>query len=109
MTVSNNLQQKEELSKDFEIAVGVFSENIGTFLSLADNMTKNELRRVLKALIEYPLNSKPPHFTNDKERAIFNLGTQLTQSKMIMLKESLKGETKNDNSVQEESSSATQI
>ena len=54
------------------------------FCQLVMKLSNKQLRRVLMAVVEHPLNEKPFHFTTQEEKDAFNIGVQLAQSNALM-------------------------
>lgn len=50
-----------------------------------ENMSKNDLKRALKALILFPLELEDPGFTTPQEIANFEFTTQLLDAKMTVM------------------------
>lgn len=54
------------------------------FCQLVMKLSNKQLRRVLMAVVEHPLNEKPFHFTTQQEKDAFAIGVQLAQSNALM-------------------------
>jgi len=54
------------------------------FCQLVMKLSNKQLRRVLMAIVEHPLNEKPFHFTTQQEKDAFSIGVQLAQSNALM-------------------------
>lgn len=54
------------------------------FCQLVMKLSNKQLRRVLMAVVEHPLNDKPFNFTTQQEKDAFTIGVQLAQSNALM-------------------------
>jgi hypothetical protein len=90
----------------FEAAATMFGLYRPKFEELVKTLSTGELRRVLNALVQYPLNER--EFINEAQRVrdTFAVGQSLLEAKWLMLMQSMmeaQTSTKNDNSsLQEE-------
>ena len=73
----------------FEAAATMFGLYAPKFEAHVKTMSTGELRRLLNALVQYPLNDK--EFVNDSQklRTAFSLGQTLLEAKWVMLMQSM--------------------
>jgi len=55
------------------------------YRSAVNNMSNKQMRRVMKALIEVPLNSKEYKLMSKEEKQVFAIGTNLLEAKWQMM------------------------
>ena len=77
-------------SKDFQQMNIDFQTTLLDFLNTTDELRKNELVRVCKALAAYPLENEMIELNSKEEKTVFNLGTSLHSIKLNMMVESLR-------------------
>lgn len=73
-----------ESAKPEDIATRVFKAGLPQFKKVTSELSKNQLLRVLNALVEAPLNDKKFIFYDQKEVDAFNLGSQMSDAKFVM-------------------------
>ena len=55
------------------------------FLALVNQLSKKAVKRLVKALVEYPLNDKEYKHTSEEEKTAFLVGTRLLDAKYVMI------------------------
>jgi hypothetical protein len=73
----------------FEAAATMFGLYAPKFESHIKTMSTGELRRLLNALVQYPLNEKEFVNESQKLRTAFSLGQTLLEAKWVMLMQSM--------------------
>lgn len=68
-----------------EVASMLFTLYLPRYFSLVEGLSSNAMRRMLKALVEYPLNDKNYMHSSPKEKEAFNIGLRLLDAKYVML------------------------
>lgn len=80
------LEQAKKATEDpEEVASMLFTLYLPRYFSLVEGLSSNAMRRMLKALVEYPLNEKNYMHSSEKEREAFNIGLRLLDAKYVML------------------------
>lgn len=73
----------------FEAAATMFGLYAPKFEAHVKTMSTGELRRLLNALVQYPLNEKEFVNESQKLRTAFSLGQTLLEAKWVMLMQSM--------------------
>lgn len=68
-----------------QVAATMFSLYLPRFQTMVGKLSNKALRRVLKALVEYPLVEEEYHFSSDLEKDTFFVAEQLILSKLMMV------------------------
>lgn len=68
-----------------DIAAGMFSLYTPKFKQAVDTLSSRQLRRLLKMLVEYPLNERDYQPKNDIEKNAFLIGNKLLEAKFMMI------------------------
>ena len=79
----------EQLGKDFQ-------DNLKAFILKSDELKKNQLHRVTKALAAYPLEDDLITLIHLEEKVVYELGVQLQSLKLNMMVESLKQDAEDE-------------
>lgn len=82
--ISGELKKQKE-QDPAEAAALMFHSYLPRYFSLVDRMSSNAMRRLLKALIEVPLNSAPYHHSSQEEKDCFAMGDALLQAKVMLI------------------------
>lgn len=80
----------KETSNDFEQMGVDFQSTLKDFIIKTDNLSKNSLGRVQKALAAYPLEEGIIKLVNNSEIEVYNLGVEIQSIKLNMMVESLR-------------------
>lgn len=56
------------------------------FMLKIEELSNRQLKRVVTALVEFPLQASEVHFSYPQEKELFNLGMQLFDCKMVLMK-----------------------
>ena len=83
------MSQFEQMGKDFQ-------ELLKSFLILSDEMSKNSLLRVTKALMAYPLEDELIVLQKDSEAELYEIGKNIQNIKIGMMVESLQQDAEED-------------
>jgi hypothetical protein len=75
---------------DFQKMESNFKTALHAFISQTDDMDKNKLVRVCKALAAYPLEEQLVKLSHQKEVDLYNLGVEIQAIKLNMMVESLR-------------------
>lgn len=91
-----------------EVASAMFNLYLPRFQQMVDKLSNKSLRRVLKALIEYPLVDEDFKFSGELEKETFLVAENLILAKVMMINHtlleqeaSLQNKEVNDNVVEE--------
>lgn len=68
-----------------EVAATLFAMWLPKYCAGVDKLSSNALRRLCKALVEFPLNDSPYNHSSQLERDTFNTGMRLLESKYVMI------------------------
>lgn len=83
-------QQSQSVSNNpEEIAATMFTLYLPRFQASVDRLSNKALRRVLKALIEYPLVDEEYKFSSELEKDTFFVAERLILAKMMMIQHTL--------------------
>lgn len=83
-------QQSQSVSNNpEEIAATMFTLYLPRFQAAVDRLSNKALRRVLKALIEYPLVDEEYKFSTELEKDTFFVAERLILAKMMMIQHTL--------------------
>lgn len=69
-----------------DMAAHDFKNLLPEFYKIVDFLPKKHLLRVIKALIEYPLETVHPVLSFSEEKKAFYLGTQINDCKFVLMK-----------------------
>jgi len=72
-----------------EVAASMFNLYLPRFQLMVDKLSNKSLRRVLKALIEYPLVEEDFKFSNELEKETFLVAENLILAKVMMINHTL--------------------
>lgn len=87
-------QQSQSVSNNpEEIAATMFTLYLPRFQAAVDRLSNKALRRVLKALIEYPLVDEEYQFSSELEKDTFFVAERLILAKMMMIQHTLMNNT----------------
>ncbi len=85
------LEEREMIDKQMkshsdpqEVAAQLFTLYLPRFQQLVDELSNNELRRVLKNVVEFPLADPPIKHISPEEKEAFQIGHQLVQANIMM-------------------------
>jgi len=81
-TVFSNTSQESDPE---QVAASMFALYLPRFQTMVGKLSNKALRRVLKALVEYPLVEEEYHFSSDLEKDTFFIAEQLILSKLMMV------------------------
>lgn len=84
-----------------DLSAAFFKSNIEAFQKEVRLLSSAEAKRLLKYLMEYPLQSKPVKLSSKREQSLFDMGTELTQAKLVMMIESMRSYQEKQNKVTE--------
>ena len=92
--MSDNQEQSTNLSlgkseTPFEAAATLFGLYAPKFEQQLKQLTTGELRRVLNALVQYPLNEKEFLTDSQRVRTAFAIGQALLEAKWVMIMQSV--------------------
>lgn len=83
-------KQKYEVNSDpNEVAAAMFEYYLPRFKVLTDKLSSKGSKRVLKALIEYPLVEDDCKFQSEIEKEVFLIGENLLLAKVMMVNQAL--------------------
>lgn len=68
-----------------DIAAGMFSLYLPKFKQAVETLSSRQLRRLLKMLVEYPLNEREYQPKNQVEKNAFLVGNKLLEAKFMMI------------------------
>tara|TARA_R110000868_G_scaffold66014_2_gene196956 strand:- start:1699 stop:2073 length:375 start_codon:yes stop_codon:yes gene_type:complete len=77
--------KKETVDDPTELASTMLFLYTPKFIEGVDQLSSNALRRVLKRLVQYPLNEKAYKATSAGENNVFLVGDRLLEAKFLML------------------------
>lgn len=77
---NNNTPMRQE-----DVAATVFHKYIEPFKDMVSKLSSKQLRRVIKYLVEYPIEEQKIRLPSNEEKATFYFGEQLLMAKMIMM------------------------
>lgn len=95
--------QQQENSPE-EIAATMFTLYLPRFQAAVDRLSNKALRRVMKALIEYPLVDEEYQFSTELEKDTFFVAERLILAKMMMIQHTLMNNTELLQSVEQSDS-----
>lgn len=72
-----------------EVAASMFNLYLPRFQAMVDKLSNKSLRRVLKALIEYPLVEEDFKFSGELEKEAFLVAENLILAKVMMINHTL--------------------
>ena len=72
-----------------EVAASMFNLYLPRFQMMVDKLSNKSLKRVLKALIEYPLVEEDTKFSSDLEKETFLVAENLILAKIMMINHTL--------------------
>ena len=72
-----------------EVAASMFNLYLPRFQMMVDKLSNKSLKRVLKALIEYPLVEEETKFSSDLEKETFLVAENLILAKIMMINHTL--------------------
>jgi hypothetical protein len=72
-----------------EVAASMFNLYLPRFQMMVDKLSNKSLKRVLKALIEYPLVEEETKFSSDIEKETFLVAENLILAKIMMINHTL--------------------
>ena len=72
-----------------EVAAAMFNLYLPRFQLMVDKLSNKSLKRVLKALIEYPLVEEDVKFSSDLEKETFLVAENLILAKIMMINHTL--------------------
>lgn len=81
-------QAVDQFNKDYDPALApssLFGLYAPHFFSLVDGLSNKQLRRLVKALVVYPLEPIKPNKNNDAEVKAYNIGDRMLQAKYLMI------------------------
>ena len=79
-----------EATMDFQKLGVDFQNSLKDFMESSDGLSKNQLKRVLKALAAYPLEEGIVNLIHEDELSIYKIGTEIQSIKINMMVESLR-------------------
>ena len=79
-----------EASKTFQEMGAEFNSSLRNFIEKTDELSKNSLKRVCKALAAHPLEEDLITLTNSNEEEVYEIGKQIQTIKLNMMVESLR-------------------
>jgi hypothetical protein len=82
-------QQKATQTPPEEVAASMFNLYLPRFQLMVDKLSNKSLRRVLKALIEYPLVEEETKFSSSMEKETFLVAENLILAKIMMINHTL--------------------
>lgn len=68
-----------------EIAATLFTLYLPRFHALVDGLSNKALRRLIKAIIEHPIEDKPYYIKEQSEKEAFAIANALLDSKYVMI------------------------
>ncbi len=84
-TVLDRYNQKQvENASPEDVAAQRLEASLFLLKEMIDILSKNELMRVSKAIIEFPFGKDEPSFQNDTEFEAFKLGVQIEKDKTLL-------------------------
>lgn len=88
---------EKKYSSEFESASAFFGLYSKYFENLVKELSTGQLRRLVNALVQYPLNDK--EFINEDQnlKDAFNIGERMIQCKLLMIQEHLVNQSKGSN------------
>ncbi len=84
-TLIDEANKKAEDRPPEEIASMMFAMYLPRFFTQVDTLSNKDLRRLVKALVETPLNDEPYKFHSPAAKEAFNIGVSLLDSKYVMI------------------------
>ena len=78
------------MDNNFEQMGEDFQSNLKEFIEKSDDLKKNQLHRVSKALAAYPLEEDLITLVHPEEKVVYEIGIQIQSIKLNMMIESLK-------------------
>ena len=78
------------MNTDFETMGEEFQDNLKKFIVKSDDLSKNSLKRVLKALAAHPLEEELISLIREDESELYDIGKDIQSIKLNMMIESLK-------------------
>jgi len=72
-----------------EVAASMFNLYLPRFQMMVDKLSNKSLKRVLRALIEYPLVEEDTKFSSDLEKETFLVAENLILAKIMMINHTL--------------------
>lgn len=108
--VIEELPQRSESVSDHpeEVAATMFTLYLPRFQAAVDRLSNKALRRVMKALIEYPLVNEEYQFSSELEKDTFFVAERLILAKMMMIQHTLMNNTEFLQSVEQSDSLETE-
>lgn len=82
-------QQQSTQTPPEEVAAAMFNLYLPRFQIMVDKLSNKSLRRVLKALIEYPLVEEDFKFSGELEKETFLVAENLILAKVMMINHTL--------------------
>jgi hypothetical protein len=68
-----------------EVAATLFTLYLPRFHAIVDTLSNKALRRLIKAIIEHPLEDQPYHLKEQEEKEAFSIALALVESKFVMI------------------------
>lgn len=88
-TQTEQEQHSRQENSPEEIAATMFTLYLPRFQAAVDRLSNKALRRVMKALIEYPLVDEEYQFSSELEKDTFFVAERLILAKMMMIQHTL--------------------
>ncbi len=79
-----------ESTPDFQQMGVEFQNSLREFIERSDNLKKNQLHRVVKALAAHPLEEDLIKLASSDEEAVYKIGKEIQSCKLNMMVESLR-------------------
>ena len=79
-----------DTTKDFQQMGVDFQNSLREFIEGSDALSKNSLKRVVKALAAYPLEEGIIELVHEDEKDLYEIGKEIQSVKINMMVESLK-------------------
>lgn len=90
--LSTSEQETSLINKTLDQCAGLLENYRPKFVAGVDKMSSNQLRRLLKTLVEYPINDRPYNPKDGEEKAVFMLGTRILEAKHTLIMYTMFGE-----------------
>lgn len=78
-------KSSEAVTDPEEVAATLFTLYLPRFHARVDGMSNKALRRLIKAIIEHPLEDKPYYLKEEDEKEAFAIANALLDSKYVMV------------------------
>ena len=88
VSTAKSMAELEEAEQKFDpmmAPAGMFGLYLPKFIEKIDTLSNKSLRRVMRALVAYPLEELHPHKNNPDEVFAYKVGEKLQEAKYIMI------------------------